>query len=103
MREEIEVKLDNLIDLLDKDSRIIDITNLKSKLVNNKELIDKIDKLNNLDKYSNEYKELKKELFTNSDFVSFKELETEINYLILEINSKLKELTNERRCNHESN
>ena len=103
MREEIEEKLDNLIDLLDKDSRIIDITNLKDKVINDEELINKIHKLNELDKYSDEYKDVKKELFNNEDFVSFKELETEINYLILGINSKLKELTNERRCNHESN
>ena len=103
MREEIEIKLDNLISLLDKDSRIIDINKLKDNLTNNKELIDKIDKLKSLDIYSDEYKSLKKELFENKDFVDFKELEVEINYLILEINSKLKELTNERICNHESN
>ena len=103
MREEIEVKLDNLINSLDKDSRIININELKDKLTNNKELINKISKLKELDVYSDEYKKLKKELFDNEDFVSFKELETEINYLILEINSRLKELTNERKCNHESN
>ena len=103
MKEELEKKLDNLIDLLDKDERIITINELKNKIGNDSMFLEKINKLKELDKYSNEYIELKKELYINNDFVSFKELENEINYLILEINNKLRTLTNERRCNHESN
>ena len=72
-------------------------------MINNKELLDKINKLKDLDKYSSEYIELKKELFLDNDFTCFKEKEAEIDYLILEINSKLKELTNKGMCNHESN
>ena len=39
----------------------------------------------------------------NDEFVRFKELENEIDFLIFEINNHLKELTNERRCKNESN
>ena len=45
MREEVEEKLDNLIDLLDKDSRIINITNLKDKVINSISDLSKGDKL----------------------------------------------------------
>ena len=34
MKEELEKKLDNLIDLLDKDERIITINELKNKIGN---------------------------------------------------------------------
>ena len=103
MREEIEEKLDNLIELLDSDDRLKKIEILKNKLISDTTLIGKINNLKCLDIYSDEYKKIKKELFELEEFVDFKELETEIDYLILEINSKLKELTNERRCVHENN
>ena len=103
MKEELNKKIDNLINLLDSDSRIIKLVNEKNKLLNNKELLDNINKLKRLDKYSDEYKILKNKLFNDYDFVSFKELENEINFLILQINTKLKELTNERRCNSANN
>lgn len=103
MREELELKIDKLILELDNDSRIKKIIELKNRLCNDQDIISKIDKLNTLDKYSSDYKDIKKELFNNKDFVLFKELENEINFLILEINSRLKTLTNERVCKHESN
>ena len=103
MKEELENKIDNLIKILDDDPRIIEIVRLKDKLCSNQDIINKMNKLNSIDKYSNEYKELKMELFKDKYFVSFKELEQEINFLILEINSRLKTLTDKRGCTHESN
>ena len=103
MEEELYKKIDNLILLLDNDPRIKEINSLKDKLLSNGDLINNINKLKELDKYSDEYKALKKELFLNKDFVRFKELESEIDFLILEINNKLNTLTNERRCKNESN
>ena len=52
--------------------------------------------------YSDEYKELKKELFLNQDYVEYQHLENEIQLLILEMNQRLKKLTNERKCHHEN-
>ena len=101
--KEINKKIDNLINLLDEDPRIMKLVDEKEKILNNKELLTKISKLKELDIYSEEYKTLKKEIFENADFVSYKELENEIDYLILEINNKLRTLTNERRCNHANN
>lgn len=90
--------MEELIKLLDKDERIINIKKIKTKLLSNSSFMDKINKLNTLDKYSSEYKKIKKELFDNPDFIMFKQLENDINILILEINQKLKELTDERIC-----
>jgi hypothetical protein len=101
--EELNVKIDELITILDNDSRLKDIEILKEKILNNKDIISKISRLKELDIYSDEYKSLKKELFLCEDFKSFKEKEAEIDYLILEINSKLNSLTSKGMCNHESN
>lgn len=101
--KQIENKLDELLKILDQDSRILELKKYKEKLLENTELLNKINKLQQLDIYSNEYKTLKSELFQNPDFVEFKHLENEINLLILGINQKLKPLTNERGCIHENN
>lgn len=87
-----------LIELLENDKRIISIKDNKSKLLSDDDFIFKVKRLNELDKYSDEYKKLKKELFENETFIEFKQLENEINLLIMEINQKLKELTDERNC-----
>lgn len=101
--KQIENKLNELLKILTQDSRVIEIKKYKQKLLVNDELLNKINKLQQLNIYSNEYKELKKELFKNPDFIEFKHLENEINLLILQINQKLKSLTDERGCNHENN
>lgn len=101
--EELDIKIDKLKEKLDNDTRIKEIKELKKKILSNKELLSKISRLKELDKYSGEYIELKKDLFKNDEFVRFKELENEIDFLIFEINNHLKELTNERRCKDESN
>lgn len=101
--EELNIKIDELITILDNDSRIKDIELLKEKILNNKDIISKISRLKELDIYSNEYKSLKQELFLDEDFKSFKEKEAEIDYLIMMINSKLNSLTGKGKCNHESN
>ena len=100
---EMNLELDKLINILDNDSRIIRLEELKKIITSDKEFMNDFNELKELDVYSNEYKELKKKLFSNEYFKEFKELEQEINYLILEINNRLKELTNERRCINENN
>ena len=101
--EEINNKIDELIGILNNDYRIKRLNKLKAELNADKNLISKIETLKNLNQYSNEYKNIKLELFKNPKFVEYKELENEINILILETNQKLKGLTDEKRCHHESN
>ena len=98
MKEKTNEFIDDLIKTFELDERITKLKNEKAKLLSNKEFIEKVNKLKSLDIYSNEYKEIKKELFKNSDFVSYKQLENEINLLILEINQKLNTLTDKKGC-----
>ena len=101
--KKINNKVDELINILNNDSRIKRLYELKVELNNDKSLMSKIESLKNLDQYSTKYKDIKLDLFKNSKFVEYKELENEINILILEINQKLKTLTDERGCHHAGN
>ena len=98
MKEKTNEYINELIRIIDQDKRIIDIKKNKEKLLLNEAFIEKLNKLKTLDIYSSEYKTLKKELFDNSDFVLYKQLENDINLLILEINQKLNTLTDKKGC-----
>ena len=98
MKEKTNGFIDDLIKTFELDERITNLKNEKEKLLSNKRFIEKIERLKTLDIYSNEYKELKKELFEDSDFVLYKQLENEISLLILEINQKLNTLTDKKGC-----
>ena len=101
--KKINNKVDELINILNNDCRIKRLYELKVELNNDKSLMSKIESLKILDQYSTEYKDIKLDLFKNPKFVEYKELENEINILILEINQKLKTLTDERSCHHAIN
>ncbi|MBQ2639331.1 MAG: YlbF family regulator [Bacilli bacterium] len=91
--EELIEKIDNLKKVLDKDNNVINIRNLNNKIKNNKELLSLI---NNYKKYPS--KDLKYEIYNNSLYKEYKESETEINLLIMSINSKLKTISNRSNC-----
>ncbi len=98
MKEKTNEFIDDLIKSFELDERITNLKNEKEKLLSNKDFIKKLEKLKILNIYSNEYKELKKELFKNPNFVLYKQLENEINLLILKINQKLNTLTDKKGC-----
>lgn len=99
MKEKTNEFINDLIKTLELDEKITTLKKEKQQLLSNQEFIKKIEKLKTLDIYSNEYKELKQELFNDSHFRTYKQLENELNLLIMEINQKLKQLTEERGCN----
>lgn len=103
MEKDINIKTSELIELLNNDIRIKKLSTLKEELKKDDSLIRKIELLKKMNEYTNEYQNLKKEIFKNDKFVEYKELENEINFLILEINQKLKKLTNKKGCLHENN
>ena len=87
-----------VIEVLENDPRISRFKMVKTELLNDFLFVNKLNKLKQMDIYTNEYRKMKLELFEYPLFLEFKQLENEINLLILEINNKLKELTNERSC-----
>lgn len=103
MKDDINIKMNELVNLLNSDDRIRRLYVLKKELKKDDNLIKKIELLRKYNEYTNEYLKIKKEIFENTKFVEYKELENEINFLILEINQKLKELTNKKGCLHENN
>jgi len=98
MKEKTNEFVDDLIKTFELDERITNLKNEKKSLLSNKEFLEKIERLKTLDIYSNEYKELKKDLFKDQHFVTYKQIENELNLLILDINQKLNTLTDKKGC-----
>ena len=92
MNEVIE-KTDALIKEIDNMDKVSKIKELNKIIKNDKELTKLIEK----------YKEsgdesLKQQIIDNELFKEYKELEIDINLLIMEINSKLKSINNKGKC-----
>ncbi len=87
----IDKKLDELFSLLDKEDNIKKINKLKSKITDNE-----IDLINNY--RNNPTIDNKKKLYDNKIINEYLICESNINYLIMEINSKFK-----RRGKHACN
>ena len=92
MKELIE-KIDNVKKELDNSKEVKHIKELNSKLKDNKELISLIEKYNNTQDES-----IKEQIVSNEFFIEYKLSENEINYIILEINSKLKQISKKGSC-----
>ena len=90
---ELYQMIDNLKSSLDDEACIKDLVVSISKIKDNKELVDKIKKYN-----TNYSEELKKEIFSYEEIVSYKHLETEVNFLILEIRKELKKIVGKGGC-----
>ena len=93
--DELYRMIDNLKNSLDNESCINDLVTSISKIKDNKELVDKIKKYN-----TNYSEELREEIFSYEEIVSYKRLETEVNFLILEIRKELKKIVGKGGCVH---
>lgn len=86
----MEEKVDKLIKSIDESNTIKDIRESIHAIKENQELMDK------LTKYNENYDEhLKQEILEYKEMINYRHNENELNYLILEINKRLKEITNE--------
>lgn len=93
--DELYQMIDSLKNSLDNESCINDLVTSISKIKDNKGLVDKIKKYN-----TNYSEELKKEIFSYEEIVSYKHFETEVNFLILEIRKELKKTIGKGGCAH---
>ena len=91
--EELYIKLDNLKHALDETKTIQEIKRLTKKISKNKELLELIEKYN----YTQDER-IKKKKISNEEFMEYKQQETELNLLILEINQELKKITKKDKC-----
>lgn len=92
MNELIE-KVDNLKKSISELDKVKEIKELNKEIIKDKELLKLIEEYNRT-----QDEKLKKEIINNELFKKYKVLETDINVIILEINSKLKQITNKDKC-----
>ena len=91
--EELIEKIENVKTNLDKTEQVKKIKRLNKELSNNKELLNKIERYN-----ITQDEKLHQEIINNKFFREYKLSENEINYIILEINSRLKRITKKGTC-----
>ncbi len=91
--EELIEKIENVKTNLDKTEQVKNIKRLNKELSNNKELLNKIERYN-----ITQDEKLHQEIINNKFFREYKLSENEINYIILEINSRLKRITKKGSC-----
>ena len=86
--EKLYEKLDNLKEVLNETETIIKLKEITEKVMQDKELLKQIEDYN----YTKDER-IKDKILNNQTFREYKHQEAELNLLILEINSKLKEIT----------
>ena len=91
--EELIEKVLELKKSLDENVDVKEIKELKEKIGEDKELLSLIEKY----KY-NRKESLKEKIYNNPLYKIFKEKETDINILILEINNSLKKINSKGKC-----
>ncbi len=92
--EKLIEKVNELKQILDETPQVKKIKDLNKKLQENEELLNKI-KLYNQTRKEN----IKEEIYSYELYKEYKQAETELNILILEINSKLKKISRKGKCN----
>lgn len=86
-------KVDNLKQSISELDKIKEIKELNKEIIKDKELLKLIEEYNRT-----QDEKLKQEIINNELFKKYKVLETDINVLILEINSKLKQINDKGKC-----
>ncbi len=86
-----------LLDTLDNSEVIKKITKYKAVLEKDKEILSLIKKINK--EHNTKIKiELRKKLYSNSNYKNYMDAYNELNYIVLKINNKFKEYTNTKEC-----
>ncbi|MBR2828424.1 MAG: hypothetical protein IKE70_04255 [Bacilli bacterium] len=91
MKELLE-KLEELKQELDKSSTVIEIKELNKKLEQEEDLVEMVKKYQITKEES-----LRKEIIKNPIFLEYKKKENDLNFIILEINKRLKSMKKEGR------
>ena len=85
--KELDEKLEQLKKEISKTEIVLNLQEKKQEILKDKELIKKIEKYHKLPS-----EKLKDEITSSSSFLAYKELETKLNLMILDINQKLKRI-----------
>ena len=85
------------LDTLDSSDLIKNLTKYKLRLLENKELLNEINKLKK-EKETDKLIAGRKTIYQNKDYKEYMKYYNELSYLILKINNKYKEYTNTHTC-----
>lgn len=92
--EKLIDKVENLKSALDSNEKITAIKEINTRILEDKELLELIKGYN-----LTQDDKIKSKILSNPLFQEYKEKETDINIIILEINQKLKEISKRGNCN----
>jgi hypothetical protein len=95
MDNELINRLDKIILDLNNSTEVKELLLLKERVLNNKELLSNISKLQKMDKNDSNYMSLKNNIFSDPDYKKYKELENKLYYFSLETGMKLSNLSKE--------
>ena len=98
MNIEIINKLDEITSIIENDIDLLRIKELKKEILNNKDLMTKINTIKEMSTYNEEYLKLKKEILNNNNFEEFKKIENDTFLFIQSINKKLNSLREKSEC-----
>lgn len=100
MYSAMEIKINEIIDLLNNSEVIHEMVSLKKELLNNEAVAFKLKEYEELliHPYDTRCIEIKKELLAIPAFSKYKRYEEELYLLVLNINLKLKEILKEKSC-----
>ncbi len=104
MNEQLLDKLEELFKTLDNCEEIKEMRQLKEKIYHDENLKKMLDEYRKLEGFNgNKKRKLKKTIIEHPFISSYRNLENELYFAILEANQKLGKLTNKKRCQSESN
>lgn len=93
-------KIDSLLAAIRSDSRILELNEIKKQLLNDTDLLNKIESINNNENsYSTDNLKLKQQLYQNPLYTRYQHLENEVYFLTLEMNKIINRLTDKKGCN----
>lgn len=90
--EELIEKVEELKKELDNSKQVKELKSINKKIMQDEKLLEDIKKYN-----ETQSEEIKERIINNKLFREYKQKENEINFIILEINQKLKEINNRNK------
>ena len=91
--EELYIRIDNLLKALNNSKEVEEIKKYNELINNDKDLLFNIKKY----KETNDIR-LKEKILSNKLFKEYKDKEIDLNVLIMQINNKLKEISDKGKC-----
>ena len=98
MNIELINKLDEITNIIENDKHLKKLKLLEKEIEKDKVLMSKIKAIKKIDKYSNEYLNIKKEILNNESFMEYKKIENDLFFIIQDINKKLNYMKEKGGC-----